>query len=321
MLFKFFTLITAFSILSSCSDSKPTMNQRIAKQGVTHASISVDNHYTVYASINHGIGVWDNQAHKLLYQWRHNKNSLPNIVAISISGNNQYVLTAEKRNIILWDLKTGQSLRFLALPSDIQAIALSQHGSRALVGMLNAKALYIDLTTGSTLQSLQHLETINSVALSRDGKYALTGSDDKLAVLWDLANAKPLHQWPHKKRVRYVTFSPRSTYGLTSASQDSVNLWQVSSGKLISKIKHKSITTTIAVFSNDETNYALGLLPNRIGLYNTDSSKQLQRWQIAKYQQWKPTSTFVYGLSFDNNSLLSMDSNGMLSKWSIGKII
>lgn len=307
--------------LCHCSNqsSSPQKIERIALKGVTAACISNNNRYTLYAAPEQGIGVWDNIEHKLLYQWRHHKNKLPNIIALSISGNSQFALTAEKRNIVWWDLSNGKSLRFLALPSDIQAIALSYQGSRALIAMQNAKALYLDLTTGQTIQSLQHLETVNTVALSNNGRYALTGSDDKLAVLWDLQQAKPLHQWLHPKRVRYVTFSPSANYALSSASQSEVNLWHVQSGKLLSKIVHKSITATIAAFSNDEKSYALGLLPNKIRIYNSKDSRAIDSMRLKKYKNWKPTSTFVYGLSFDKQQLLSIDSSGMLSYWGLTK--
>jgi len=290
--------------------------QKIANKGIVDAQISSDHRFTVFASTNHNIGVWDNDKGNLRYEWSHAQKQVPNIVALSISGNNRYVLTAEKRNIVLWDAQTGKALRYLAVKSDIQAIALSHKGSRALLGLQNAKAIYLDLDSGQKLKSLQHLETINSVALSRDGRYALTGSDDKLAVLWDLKTNKPLHQWKHAKRVRYVTFSPQSNYTLTAASQDSINIWHVNTGQLASQLKGKSLTITAAQFSQDESQFSLGLVPNQIELRQTNNAQLLRHWKAAKPNTWKPSSNFFYAVSLDkDNNMMSVDSQGFLSWW------
>jgi WD40 repeat protein len=308
-------IVILISFLTSCS-TPPQKQTSIAKKGVNALAISDDNKFAIVASTNHEVGVWDINKNKLLYTWKHGKNKSPNILAISISHNNLFAVTAEKNNLVWWNLRNGKPLRFLANKVDIQAIALSADGQRLLIGQNDAKAIYIDLSSGQKLKEFSQYETINTVALSNDGNYAITGGDDKLAILWDLNTNKPLYQWQHKKRVRFSTFSKDSHYALTSAPQSEVNIWKIDSGMRLSQIAHKRISITGATFSKDSRFYAIGTLPNQIQLRQTNSSKKIQSWTIAKKKKWKPTSTFIYAISFINeNTLLTGDSQGDLSWW------
>lgn len=313
---RFYWLIIIL-LFAGCA-STPEQQLQQAKEGVTATALSSDGRYGVIASSNHDIGVWDLKQKKLLYTWRHSPGQTPNIIAISISPDNNFVLTAERKNIVLWDLRNGKSLHFWATKSDILDVALSRNGQFALLGLQNGKADYIDLTTGHRIKQFQHLETVNAVALSADGRFALTGSDDKSAILWGLNPTKLLHHWRHKKRVRYVTFSPKSSFALTSASQASVKIWDTTTGGLKNRLKHPKVTITSAKFSANERTLAIGVLPQRLELWDVNSNKKLQQWTVPRSDGWKPTSTFIYAIAYTpDQSLITEDSRGYASWWKL----
>lgn len=305
-------------LLLSCGPQEPQKKVSVAQTSVNAMAISSDNKIAIVASTNQEIGVWDLNKKKLRYTWRHHQGKIPNIIALSISHDNHFAVTAERRQFVWWDLTTGKPLKFLSTQSDIQALALSANGQHLLIGQNNAKAIYIHLPTGQKLKEFSQYETINSVALSNDGLYAITAGDDKLAILWDLKNNKPLHQWQHDKRVQFSTFSNDSTYALTAAPQSSISIWGVKSGKLISQIRHKSISITDGKFSKDGLRYAIGVIPNQLQLHKTKSSKTIQSWRIPKKTRWKPTSTLIYAVSFSSNqSIITGDSQGEFMWWRI----
>lgn len=310
----------AFFILHGCSEP-PTDFLKLAEKGVIATAISHDGQYGVVVSSNHDSAMWNLSKKKYLYTLKHHKKKQANIIAVAFNSDGKFLLTAEKKSIVLWQTKTGKLLANYKFDSPIQAIALSASGEQALIGFLNAKALYIDLNDGNVLTSLSHTETINTVALSADGRYALTGADDHFAVLWDLKNAKVLHKLKHKKKVVHVAFSPDIKTILTCGAYEYVRLWHLKTGRLRYKMNDKPISLSSIRFSSDSRLLALGIFSGKIKVWqlNKQHPELYTQYQLAKPDFWRPSATIVRSLAFARNGdfLLSLDSRGMVSWWSL----
>lgn len=306
-------------LLTACgSGDNPKVSQHHAREGVTAAALSQDGRYALVASVNHNAGLWDIQDNELLYQWHHGKTP-PNIIAVAISADGDYALTAEQKNIVLWNISTGKSEAFWATPAKILSISLGPRGNTALIGMVNNTAEWIDLRDGQTLGTLYHEGNVNSVALSADGKFAVTGSDDKLAKYWDLRAGKVIHRWKHKKQVHSVAISPGNRFVYTGASLANHRIWKTDDGKLHVKLNVYPMTVTSARFSKDERWLALGELQQQMTLWDLENKVLHQQWQLPRGRFWKPTSTFIYALAFspDLATLYTEDSLGYGNQWSI----
>lgn len=316
--FALFTLI--FCFISGCDFSdRPQQTVQHADGGVNAAALSADGHYAVVASTNHEAGLWDVDQGKLLFSWQHKKQQQPDIIAVSISPEGNYAVTAEKRNFVLWNTSTGKGEQFWSTKHDILAIDLGSNGRKVLIGMKNNTAELVDIQNGQTLATMQHDENINSVALSRDGRYALTGSDDKTAKLWDLIEEKKLYSWPHDKKVMTVALSPNNRYALTSASQDTQKIWDINSGRLVHSLSQAPLTITSARFSETEHRLALGVLPRNLQLWDIEQGKEIQQWRLARSNVWKPTATVIFAVAFTDNAeeLVTEDSRGIGARWQI----
>ncbi len=317
---QYLIIIVLIFNLCSCSDT-PLKKLKQSNLGIISSAISSDSHYAAVASINHDTAVWDLEQKKYLYSLQHNKNKIAEIVAMKFSPNGKYLLTAERRNIVLWQTSTGKPLVNYTVNSDIQDVALSNQSNLALLGLQNATALLISLETGQPIKSFSQTETINTVALSENGKYALTGSDDHLAVLWDIAKTKVIYKFKHNKRVMHVGFSPDLKTILTSASLDKVRLWDRDSGELKSTLGHRRSTVSSFKFSNDSSFLALGTVPQMLQLWSIakDSPVMEQQWLLAKPSFWRPSATIINSIAFtDNNQqLITDDSNGYALWWQI----
>ena len=70
---------------------------------------------------------------------------------------------------------------------EVESVALTPDGRRALSGSRDNTLRLWDLETGACLQTLEgHTGWVHSVALTPDGRRALSGSRDNTLRLWDL---------------------------------------------------------------------------------------------------------------------------------------
>lgn len=305
-------------LLTACiGGDKPHKAQLHAKGGVNTASLSQDGRYSLVASVNHQMGLWDNSKQSLKYTWKHGRSSGADIVAVAINPKGTKALTAERDNVVLWDIKTGKGLQFWSMPQQIIAVALSANERYALIGFRSGDAEYIDLENGQTVRRFPHTDRVNTVSLSNDGKYALTGGNDKVAKLWDIKSGKLLFTWPHKKRVKAVVISPKNNYALTAASQDSVKLWDLRTGQLIRKLNFSPMTVSAARFSPSEKYIAVGSIPQTLNVWDVRTGEHVIERTLPKASYWKPTSTIIYAVGFtpDEKGVNTEDSRGYRYQW------
>lgn len=314
--------LSVVSLMGLAGCSEPPLNAfQLSSNSVVTSAISNNGRYGVVVTTKQGAAVWDLQQKKQLYLLKHPTKKRTNILHVAFSSDNNFLLTSKRKSIILWHTPTGKILANYNFDSPIQAIALSSDGQRALVGLLNAKALYIDLNEGDLLTSLSHTETVNSVALSVNGKYALTGSDDHYAVLWDLKKALVIHKLKHKKQVIHVAFSPDTKTILSCGAYDYARLWQLKTGQLKYKLNDKRFSLSSIRFSKDGKLLALGIFSGKIKLWHLKENhpKLEAQFQLAKPDFWRPSATIVNSLAFSNDlsEIVSLDSRGMATWWSL----
>jgi WD40 repeat protein len=119
-----------------------------------------------------------------------------------VSAKYRYKLLAKQKyfRLAVWHLQTGLRLRTLDGHTDeINDVAISEDGRRAVSASRDKTLRVWDLTTGSNLCTLTHTNAITHVAMSADGRRAVTASKRTLTV-WDLVKGRELrtlgyHYW------------------------------------------------------------------------------------------------------------------------------
>ncbi len=306
--------------LGGCSDNdNPSKTYVHATGSVHNATISDQSRFALVASTEHATGLWDLKNNALKFAWKNTKQNPHGIIATAISAKAGRALTAEKHNIVLWDMKTGKAIQFWHVPGQIQAIAIDRSGNNGLMGYTDGMAEYIDLHIGQTTRRFQHVDRINDVAISPNGRYALTASNDRTAILWNIQTGEAMHTWKHKKHVVKVAFSPSNRYALTAASSGSVKLWDVHSGKLVYELKQPHTTVTALTFSPSEKYFVLATLPQKITLWSTEKGKVVHAWHVPKSDLWKPNVTLIYAVGFNanENQIWTEASNGNAYVWNM----
>lgn len=306
------------TLITACSDnSGPSKSYQHATGNVLNATISDHGLYSLVASGNHATGLWDLKQNALLYAWKNTPQNPVGIIATAISEPAAVALTAEKNNLVLWDMKSGKALNFWQVRGQIQAIAIDQAGHYALLGYTDGMAEYIDLHLGQSSRRFHHADQINDVTLSTSGRYALTGSRDKTAILWDIQTGEAIYTWRHNTSINKVIISPLNHYALTAASHDSVKLWDIKTGKLIHEIKQQDRTVTAMKFSPSEKYFVVATSPQTITVWGTQRGDAVKSWQVPKDEPSTPTLTMINAIGFNSreNQIWTEASNGKASMW------
>ena len=108
-----------------------------------------------------------------------------------------YVLTADEKNVILWNPATGQEVRKFEFfgakdkPKDkVVCLAFSPDGKYAVTGGDKGTVSYWDVETGRELKrSTEHKSAVRGVAFSPDGKHIASCGD--VIRLWDVKKSAP----------------------------------------------------------------------------------------------------------------------------------
>lgn len=324
--FRTILLIFTSLLAVACSDPEqiPANAQEHAAQGSYAAALNNAGNIAIVSSINHGIAVWDLNNNALMYQWSHQQTQSENIVlAIDISDDDKFAVTADRENFAVWNLETGENVGYWQIQeSSIRDIAISNLGRYVLYGRGDGKVIHIDLETGRRIEFLGHTEKINAVDLSANGYYALTGGNDYTAYLWDTRSAQVVHRFTHPSRVTQVAFERLGRKAFTADSKKQASIWSIQTGELISQLQYTARQQVFSAvrFSPDAKLLATGSPSRKVTLWDSATGQQQQKWYVAPRKGSRPKSAVVYDVAFsDNGRLITESSNGLSETWQMSK--
>lgn len=323
MLYKYIVTwlcIISLLLITGCSDT-PSNALKLAEKGVTASAISHNAKYVAVASANHDTAIWDLNSKQYLYSLRHRKNKKANIIAMKFSQDDKYLLTSERKHLVLWHVKSGKAINHFDLPFEIQAIDINQDGSRALIGLISGESYLMDLKTGFIYSAFKQTETVNTVALSHSQQIMATGGDDQSIIVWQQGKNEPNYIMPLQKNIMQLGFSPDDKLLFSACTYDYVRLFDQESGKLIHKLPTPKLSVTSFTFSNDGQYLALGVMPQTLQLWQlTPKPIKIKQWHLPTASFWRPAASLIYSIAFDpkNNQLITSDSRGYALFWQFG---
>ena len=321
---KLVAITAIYLTLIACSPKSdiPSTRFQLSIDGAYAGALSRDGQWAVVSSIHHGMSVWDLTKNQRVFNWSQQQNSSDNLVlSIKISPNNSHVLTANKENIALWNLQSGQSVGYWKTrESSIRDIAISNAGKYLLIGKANGVAVHVNTKTGRRLEFLGHTEKINSVDISRNGRIAISGGNDFIAYIWDAQTGQVIHKFNHTSRVSKVALDPQGRYAFSADSMKSANIWNLKTGKLITQLqgtKRHEVFSAIE-FSKDGKTMLTGAASSKVSLWDITTGKRLYSWHVTPKEAKRPTGAVVYSLAFsDNTNIYTLSSSGYAELWKI----
>jgi WD40 repeat protein len=167
---------------------------------------------------------------------RHEKR----VSGLAFSSDNKTLASAGADfNIILWDVKTRQSLGELNGHKDvITTVAFSPDGKLLASGSRDNSVILWDLRTQTAVYTMIHSDRVTSLAFSPDGKTLATGSRDGITLL-DIGTKQKTIVAGHNASLSSLIFRPDGKMLASLGSDGSIVLWDagaVSVGGVIQKL-------------------------------------------------------------------------------------
>ncbi|GLS27128.1 hypothetical protein GCM10007877_28470 [Marinibactrum halimedae] len=291
--------------------------QEIAAKGLHSAALSNNGKLGVIGSIYHGGSLWNANGERV-FDWNHRQEEPSTFLAVALSPEGNWAVTAERHAVSLWNTQTGRSVGYRSVPGEVLDIALAPDGNFALIGLADFGAILFDVRRGAMGHKLPHTNRVRSVDLSDDGTLAITGSEDGKARLWSVSTGQLLGEVAHDEDVQMVRLSPDGTLALSAAKYDKAVIWRTTDQTIIGEIplrkEHlkRGIRFTSAEFSTDGKYLLTGRPDHIVQLWNVKTTEEQSSWALDKRSQWKPTSAAVLAVGFDEkrNRYHALASNG-----------
>jgi WD40 repeat protein len=312
-------LITGLILLSACDRAdEADKTWRLAPEGLFSAAISADGQYALLGSTSGKALLWNlKQRKKPLHAWQHKDDETGGIIAVALSPDHKYALTAERDSLAWWDTASGKTLGFWPIP-EIYSLSISKDGKRALIG-LRDQSFYFSLDKGTYIYTLPHTGMIYANDLSADGQYAITGSDENEVKLWSLASGKLKHAWKLSSKPYAVALSPNGKIALTNAASGATTLWKTRTGKMIHLLKPDRVTLTQATFSPNSKLLSTSRASQRIDLWKIKKGINIKHWQPKKAYSMRPSAASILALEFTHKGrrVMSVTSGGIVQRWKV----
>lgn len=305
-------------LLTACSDGEsPSASYEYAVQGLYSAQFSDDGSQVIVGSINHGGSLWLFGPNERKFNWNHKQGEYSQLITSAFSPDGNFAITATPQTMALWDANSGAGMTYWTAPSEILDIDLLPNAQFALLGLVDHSAALFDVRNGGVRQVYYHDGRVNAVDVDTERGWVLTGAEDYSARLWDLESAEQLYRWDHNDEVQLVKLSPDGRLAFTMAKYDKAALWDTATGEsrgalpLGSTAISRGLVFTAVAFSADASRLLTGTSSRIVQLWDTNSLKELKRWQMPKRDAVAPTSAAILALSFaDDGSYQAIASDG-----------
>jgi WD40 repeat protein/serine/threonine protein kinase len=268
--------------------------------------------------------VWDAVSGRLLYRLAGHSDWVLD-VGISPDGTIGFTLGRD-RQIILWDLQTGQEVRRfgpdLVLGPEALSAAFSPSGRYILSnngGLPNnqrgeeANLILWDVATGEPVRTFRgHTGWVSGVAISPDGRLALSGAFMGEMILWDMETAAVIRRFSEnsddwRKAPSDVAFAPDGRTAYAKGMDGVLVVWDLTTFSVRHRLgepygSENWAWTQLAVSPTGRLLCTQIAGTDELGVWDARSGTEITRI---------PASAFAVAFSPDSRYLLSDDSSGM----------
>jgi WD40 repeat protein len=207
---------------------------------------------------------------------------------------------------IVWDVVTGERVRFNEVPPEFHHLNLSVFSADGKilastiwdsqpVATEDGRTVHLwDPQSGKRLARLEgHDAHVRSVAFSRNGKLLASISPDGVIIVWDVATRKQVRRIVDEIAVREfrgnrfggnsrLAFSPDGATLLAWGADSRLTLWDVETGERRSPTEGHQNEVRSIVYSPDSRTLATGSYDRTVRLWDAGTGKGLRQFNTAR---------------------------------------
>ncbi|WP_428267976.1 protein kinase domain-containing protein [Haliangium sp.] len=207
---------------------------------LTHATSSPDGARVAAISRDGTVRVWDRGGQVVVTMQAHYAYDLkPHRIAWSPDGST--LLTSGDRAAIVWDARTGETVRELVEPgAKLLHAAYSTDGSRIVTADTAHRATLWDARTGAALRMLSgHRNRVTCAEFDPTGKHVVTASVDRTVRIWDAGTGALLHTLEgHQRTIHMVRYSADGARIISAAEDNTARIWSADGRALVTLEGH-----------------------------------------------------------------------------------
>lgn len=312
--FWFAVLLPIATLLHGCHSAQAPQNSiEVARPGAYSVALAQDGQYAMVGSLNHGGSFWALSSAQPIYHWNHQAKGNSHIQASSISADNQWVLTAEDGQLVLWHRASGEAQGFWNIAHYITAVALSSNGQRAIIGAQDYNATVLEMPQGKAALQISHNAVVNDVSLDDAGKVAATATADHAALVWNLHDGQLLRRFEHASPVYTVQLSRDGRWLFSAAENDDGKLWDLTSGALVKTFASPARGHfSSARFNDMGSELITGHSNGAIQRWLLANGQLLNHWQASPRTGFTRQSIRILDVAFGQSYWLAAGNNGFV---------
>jgi WD40 repeat protein len=310
---------------------------------VSSVAITADNNTVISGSVDNTIKIWNLRTGQL-------KRTLTGHTGVvnylSVTPDGKYIVSAESKNVRIWNLLTGALIRELGNSGEISFVKTSQDGQTLVIdgGTQIIKSKPVDpysteitkyiisvynLKTGTLKYELFHDKALSKVEMSKSDNILVSGDQTGKLNIWNLRNGtlqKILTG--HESEIKSIAISPDEKT-ITSTDKDGkIKIWNLSSGKLKStftghEIKSYGDVFVMALIPNNNTlvswnkEESSSLYQNNIKIWNLQTGELKYTIEPPRKENSYSNNTFDFvKVSSDGKNIIT-DSNSAIQTWEL----
>jgi WD40 repeat protein len=318
------SVITIMIAVSGCNQAEvmktPDNIQPLVQETLIDGVLSNDASMAVTLGRSRTLSIWDVATSQLLRQWSDDDFDETNYL-LALSGNKQFLATAGKQKISVFNLETGKlDIRWPAHgfspDASISSLFLSQTGSTILVGMNDGSITVIQRSSMTMSLFKQHSAAVNHVELSGFEQQVLSTGLDGDVHIWAAYSGELISSFSRPQQITSVSFDDANRRLFIADALDNNVIIDTQTTQPVSHLDYLERYRYFrqALFVNHGKNLITATSKQSVIYWDASSGKELSHWDITAYN----TGTTVFSMVMKpNGKLLTLSSDGALETWSL----
>ena len=280
------TILASSIFLTGCDQATPLKRfDKISEHSISVATINPNG--IILGTLENGAFAHTKDTLQASYIWRQPNDSEQSISAVAISKDSNTAITTSGSTLTIWNTTTGAAEHYLSAPAIINALAINDSGTRAVLGLSNRTATIINLKRGGIIQTLPHSSPVLAVAIYNESM-VITGEEANKAQLWKIGMDTPLFTQEHLDAVTLVRFAPNATFAFSASRYDTIKGWKTKAPYTnIYQLNGKAMALkagrrAIDIAFTDNQHFVVAFSDNTIEYRNLKSQQALKQWRAGK---------------------------------------